>query len=182
MNLPSGISIRSLTPADQPLLWDMLYHALFVPAGAAPLPREIVQQPEIARYVAGWGRPGDMGFAALDAGGGQAIAAAWSRLLTGANRGYGYVDDSTPELSVAVRPGWRGQGIGTALLAHLLGAAQPHYPAISLSVARGNPAVRLYQRLGFAVVRADGESLTMVKKLGGGAPIPAVVERFKSCL
>jgi hypothetical protein len=53
MNYSPGISIRPLTSADQPLLWDMLYHALFVPAGAAPLPREIVQRPEIARYVAG---------------------------------------------------------------------------------------------------------------------------------
>lgn len=66
------ISIRPLTSSDQPLLWDMLYHALFVPPGAAPLPREVVQRPELARYAAGWGREHDRGFAALDATTGQA--------------------------------------------------------------------------------------------------------------
>jgi ribosomal protein S18 acetylase RimI-like enzyme len=109
-----------------------------------------------------------MGFAAVDALSQQAIGAAWVRLLTGANQGYSYVDDATPELSIAVTPAWRGRGIGAALLTHLVRAAQPRYRALSLSVARANPAVRLYLRLGFAVVRVDGESLTMVRRLARG--------------
>jgi GNAT superfamily N-acetyltransferase len=143
----------------------MLYHALYVPPGAAPLPRKIVQRPELARYVTGWGREHDMGFAALDATTGQAAGAAWIRLLSGENRGYGYVDDATPELSIAVLPAWRGQGIGAALLGRLVQAAQPHYRALSLSVAVDNPAVRLYSRLGFRVVRSDGASLIMLKTI-----------------
>lgn len=167
MNPPLSILIRPLTPADQPILWDMLYLALFVPDGAPPLPREIVQQPELARYVAGWGREHDMGFAALDEAGGLAIGAAWIRLLRATNRGYGYVDDETPELSIALEPAWRGQGIGTALLAHLLHAAQPRYRAISLSVAANNPAVRLYGRHGFELAGAGGDSLILLKRLAG---------------
>ena len=170
MNLPLSISIRPLTPSDQPLLWDMLYHALYVPPGAAPLPREAVQRPELARYVAGWGRADDIGFAALDAVTGQAIGAAWIRLLSGENRGYGWVDDATPELSIAVEPAWRGRGIGAALLGRLVQAAQPHYRALSLSIAVDNPALRLYSRLGFAVVRVDGAALTMLKTLDVRSP------------
>lgn len=152
-----SISIRPLTPADQDLLWEMLYHAVFVPAGSAPLPRSILTEPEIAPYAADWGRPHDAGFAAESAG--QPIGAAWLRLFAG----YGYVDDHTPELSIALLPGYRGQGIGTRLMDALLTYAQARYPGVSLSVEGANPARRLYERLGFAVVGQNGFSLTMQK-------------------
>jgi hypothetical protein len=51
--LPSSISARPLTATDQPLLWNMLYHALFVPDGAAPFPPEIVQLHPAAVFLAG---------------------------------------------------------------------------------------------------------------------------------
>jgi hypothetical protein len=43
--------IRPLAQADEPFLWEMLYHALFVPPGMAPFPRELIYQPAIRRYV-----------------------------------------------------------------------------------------------------------------------------------
>lgn len=162
-----NIILRPLTPSDQPLLWEMLWHALYVPAGAAAPPREIVQQPALARYVEDWSQEHDLGFAAVETASGLAIGAAWLRLFSSENRGYGYVDDATPELSIAVLPGWRNQGIGSALLVNLLRAAELHYRAISLSVAVGNRAVRLYGRLGFAVQRVDDRSLTMLAHLAG---------------
>jgi ribosomal protein S18 acetylase RimI-like enzyme len=122
-----------------------------------------VQRPELARYAEGWGRSDDIGFAAVDERSRQPIGAAWSRLLTGANKGYGHIDDTTPELSVAIEPPYRGRGIGTALLAALMKEAELRYRAISLSVARDNAAARLYRRLGFEIVRASGGAMTMRK-------------------
>lgn len=58
-------AIRALTSADEPVLWEMLYHAIHVLPGEPLPPREIVQQPELARYAARWGRPDDLGFLAL---------------------------------------------------------------------------------------------------------------------
>jgi ribosomal protein S18 acetylase RimI-like enzyme len=156
------ISLRTLTPADQDFLWEMLYQALYVPPGAPAFPREIVQQPEISRYVEGWGRSGDTGFVAMD--GRQPLAAVWIRLLTGEERGYGYVDDATPELSIAVLPAYRGRGIGARLMERMLAAARSEYPALSLSVSADNPAARLYARLGFERVGESGGSLTMCKR------------------
>lgn len=158
------IHIRPLDRADGHCLWEMLYQAIHVPSGVEPPDRAIVRSPELARYAADWGRPGDIGYLAVDAEG-LLVAAAWLRLLTGDERGYGWVDDATPELTVAVMPGWRGQGIGSRLLAALLDAAAERYDAVSLSVQADNPAVRLYRRLGFEVVEDGGTWYTMRKTL-----------------
>ena len=66
---------------------------------------------------------------------------------------------------MAIFPEHRGQGIGTALLTRLVEAATYTYEQISLSVAAENPALRLYERLGFEVVAKVGTSLTMRKRL-----------------
>jgi ribosomal protein S18 acetylase RimI-like enzyme len=158
-------SIRQLSPTDQRFLWEMLYQSLHVPEGGPPFPREVIDQPEIAKYVRAWGRAGDMGFVAVDVGSGEPIGAAWLRLLTGAERGYGYVDDETPELGMAVRPEERGRGVGSELLRSLLKSAGAAYRSVCLSVSADNPAVRLYGRAGFKRVRECGGSLTMVKRL-----------------
>ncbi|MGH7233080.1 MAG: GNAT family N-acetyltransferase [Nitrospiraceae bacterium] len=84
-------------------------------------------------------------------------------------KGYGYIDEETPELAMGVVPPWRGRGVGTALLRHVIECASKHYLGISLSVRSTNPAVRLYERAGFTVVpnteivnRVSGISYTMV--------------------
>jgi ribosomal protein S18 acetylase RimI-like enzyme len=153
-----AIAVRSLTPDDQPFLWEMLYQALYIPADQTPPPREMIYQPDLARYVQDWGKAGDRGFVAINDEIGQAMGAVWLRLLIGENKGYGYVDAHTPELGIAVLPKYRGHGIGTALLNALL-TSKPG--AISLSVSADNPAVRLYQRFGFAIVSQSHGTLIL---------------------
>lgn len=94
---------------------------------------------------------------------GQPIGAAWLRLWSEQDHGYGFIDALTPELSVAVRPEARGGGIGTELLRWLLQRADESYDRVSLSVSVQNPAVRLYERLGFRSVAVDGASMTMLR-------------------
>jgi ribosomal protein S18 acetylase RimI-like enzyme len=163
MDSTSGYTIRPITPADEPFLWEALYHAIYVAPGDAPPERDIVNRPALARYVRGWGDANDLGLIAVAEENQQPIGAAWIRLLAGDNRGYGYIDDTTPELSVAVLPEYRGRGVGTGLLLHLLQAASIHHPSVSLSVESGNPASRLYRRLGFEIVSTSGTSLLMRK-------------------
>lgn len=152
-------SIRPLTADDEPFLWEMLFQAIHVPDGHAPLSRDVLNLPELARYVQGWGRDGDCGFLAAV---GEPVGAVWLRLLVGEDRGFGYVADDTPELSIALLPEFRGRGIGTQLLGRLC-AAPCGGAAMSLSVSADNPAVRLYRRFGFEVVGESGDSLTMVR-------------------
>ena len=167
MNDASGVTIRSLTAADEPFLWEMLYQALYIPEGADPFPRDIVRLPEISRYAEGWGRFDDLGFVGvIDE---TCAGATWTRLLKGANKGYGYVDETTPELTIAVAAAFRGRGIGTKLLSRLLAEAKNSYRAVSLSVSADNPALRLYQRFGFEIVATRGDSLTMIKMMYGSS-------------
>lgn len=159
------MKFRRLTNTDEPLLREMLYHALYVREGAVPFPKEIVQNPELALYIDGWGRKTDLGFAAVDQITGQSVGAVWSRLFSNENRGYGYVAEDCPELSIAVLPAYRNRGIGTELLTHIMVALREHYSAVSLSVSSDNPARRLYERLGFESIADHGTSLTMIKRL-----------------
>jgi ribosomal protein S18 acetylase RimI-like enzyme len=161
MMIDSSVKIRPLTKADEGLLWEAVYHAIHVPAGQSPPPRSILEDPNIARYVNGWGRRGDYGLVAELTG--RRVGACWLRLWSAADRGYGWVDDRTPELTLAVWPGHRAQGIGTRLLKSTITAAAV-LPAISLSVSTTNPAVRLYQRMGFERVNVQGSSLVMIRK------------------
>ena len=155
------IEIRALTQADKSFLWDMVYQAIYVPKGQAPPPYEIVYQPALAWYVQDWGRDGDCGFLASDESG-QQVGAIWVRFATGEGHGYGYVDDDTPELSMALLPDYRGKGIGTQLFAHMFDSSCTR-PKVSLSVSVNNPARRLYERVGFVEVEQSGDSLTMIR-------------------
>jgi ribosomal protein S18 acetylase RimI-like enzyme len=164
--MSDSFMIRPLTTADEALVWEMLYHAIHVPEGAEAPPRAIVFEPGLAHYAQDWGqRAGDLGFAALEAGPGRAVGAAWLRLPPADDPGYGWVDEHTPELSVALLPGYRGQGLGSRLIAALLEEARGRFGAVSLSVQADNAAKGLYERLGFKTVKEDGTNLVLLKPM-----------------
>ncbi|GHO89233.1 hypothetical protein KSZ_72390 [Dictyobacter formicarum] len=78
------------------------------------------------------------------------LGAAWYRLFPTDAPGYGFVAATIPELTIGVHEKARGLGVGGALLQVLLRAASEQgRPALSLSVDRKNPALRLYERYGF---------------------------------
>ncbi len=156
--------IQPLLADHEPFLWEMLYQAIHIPAGYELPPRTLLYLPDLACYVQDWGQSSDYGLLARDLTTGTSLGAVWIRLLTGENKGYGYVDDQTPELSIAVLPQYRGQGLGTALLSDLISTVSG-YTAISLSVSASNPALRLYKRFEFKVVSQKAGSLTMVRKI-----------------
>lgn len=144
-------NIRLLQLQDEVILWKMLMLA----AHETSL-KYVQSQPYLARYVQDWGRVGDMGFIASSDK--VPIGSAWLRLWSGDNRGFGYIDDETPELAIAVVPKYRGKGVGTRLLFQVMSAAQDDFPALSLSVRSDNPVVSLYKRMGF--LKVEGSEVT----------------------
>ncbi|MEM6791838.1 MAG: GNAT family N-acetyltransferase [Myxococcota bacterium] len=159
----SRTNMTRLVRADEPHLWDALYYALHVPPGSSPFDRDVVTHPEIARYVSGWmQRAGDLGFRAERDG--RVVGACWVRRFAANDRGYGFVDTATPELTIAVWPGHRGLGVGTRLIGETLAEASAVYERVSLSVALTNPARRWYERLGFRQVAAPADgAVTMMR-------------------
>ena len=143
--------IRPATPQDEEILWQMLYEAAHMEEAGETL-ETAKTNPLLAKYAQAWGQPHDLGVVAYPKEGRQAVGAAWLRLFQGEQRGYGYINDETPELAIVIVAGHRGRGLGTLLITGLLAEARQKYPAISLSVRAENPAVRLYERFGFKLV------------------------------
>jgi GNAT superfamily N-acetyltransferase len=69
--------------------------------------------------------------------------------------GRAYVDFSSQPahlIDIALLPEWQSQGLGAAVLRALCDGAQARGTQMTLSVIEGQPAQRLYARLGFAVM------------------------------
>jgi len=152
--------IRPGTPQDVRFLRDMLRHAYYWRSSG--IEEESGLHP--MRYVENWGRRGDAAVIALDDG--FPVGAAWYRLFKRDAPGDGFVDERTPELSIAVVPSRRGHGFGGELMDALLARARADgYTSISLSVASDSPAVALYERYGFEKVEESDGAWTMSAQL-----------------
>lgn len=153
------------TEADAAVLRDALVLALaWRDLTFPPEPERYIQESGHGYLIENWGRPDDTAVIAETPTG--IAGAAWYRFWTREDHSYGFVDESTPELGIGVHHQYRGRGIGKALLARLLEHAQQQgISAVSLSVERDNPALRLYGALGFVVAGEVGNAYTMVKRL-----------------
>jgi len=146
---------RPVGKSDVRFLRDMLRHAYHWRVA------EDTERP-VYRYVRNWGRPGDAGVLALE--GPHPYGAAWYRVFTADEPGFGFVDERTPELTIAVVPSHRGKGAGKELLEALLDRARTEgYEAVSLSTDRDQAA--WYERFGFETVGETPHAVTMVKRL-----------------
>ena len=63
--------------------------------------------------------------------------------------------------SIYITPAMQRKGIGTCVVQELLDLARHQSQAVTLSVMKINPAVRLYERLGFRTIREDEHKLYM---------------------
>ena len=71
-------------------------------------------------------------------------------------------------MDIAVLPEYRGAGIGTKLLEDLISESEASGKPLSIHVERFNPALRLYERLGFRTVADKGVYLLMERLPGAG--------------
>lgn len=160
--------VRHIREGEWPLLEDFLYEAVYVPEGfEGEVPRSVVyDDPKCRAAFEGFGTlPDDRAVVAVVSG--EAVGACWVRTTDE----YGHIDDATPSFSISLYRPYRGQGIGSAMMRTLLEELHDAgYERASLSVQKANPALRLYERLGFGIVGdgADDTEWLMVKELQRG--------------
>ncbi len=166
----NGIAIRDARADDVALLNRILLVAInWNPNRPAADERVVRARPDLRHYIEAWPRSGDLGVVAESATSGP-IAAAWLRRFPAEDPGYGFVAADVPELTIGVLEGYRGRGVGAALLDALIGRASARgNRAISLSVERGNEAVHLYRSRGFREVGSTADAMTMLLELAGEA-------------
>lgn len=158
-------AIRPAFPADGSFLADMTVEAANWRAGSTRPRPAVLADPVYRAHIAGWQRPADHGVVAVDDEG-RPVGAAWYRLLAADSPARGFVAVGVPELIIGVRPLWRAQGVGRALLRSLTDAARSAgFARIALSVEHGNFAHDLYRSEGFVVVASVEGRDTMVRRL-----------------
>lgn len=156
----NDLIIREIKSIEYSFLNEMLYQAIFVADKKIFLPREIIEQPDLRKYIQDFGKVGDYCFVAEQKG--KLIGAIWIRFING----YGFVNKETPELSMALLKEHRGKGIGNQLLIAMIDwLTNNRLKRVSLSVDRDNFAYGLYKKHGFVDYLISEKSITMTKEL-----------------
>ena len=156
------VRVRSAVAEDFHFLATMLGEAaVWRPDKPTPTAEQVLADSRYVQYLDGWPRRGDYGLVAEHEG---PVGAAWYRTFSEERHGHGFVAEGVPELSIAVVASRRQEGIGRLLLVELIEASIAEgIPALSLSVAENNPALRLYEATGFVPVSKHGWTWTMVR-------------------
>ena len=155
-----------LRSTEQKIASDMLHFAYRLDV----LERNVEDFPALKIYTKEYGATHkDMGIYALKEH--KIAGAAWIRPL--GEEANAFVDERMPVLTMALKPEFRGQSIGSAMLEQLLLEAGTMYEQISVSVLQNSRAVKFYEKFGFIILEnSDGKSptdgsevFTMLKKL-----------------
>lgn len=160
------IKIRILEQNEYGILEEMLYEAIYQPDENNPIPRSILQIPEVNAYIRDFGTRSDDHCFVADASG-KIIGAVWVRILSGEIKGYGHIDDCTPEFAISLIKEYRNRGIGSRLMTAMIGyLKEKGYRQASLDVKKNNDhAVNLYKKTGFEVIGENEEDYLMLIKL-----------------
>ena len=135
-----------LRSSEQKIASDMLFYAYRLDE----LNKTIDDVDGLAKFYKYYGlTTKDMGlYALLD---NKIAGAVWMRLLEGSD---------TPVLTIGIKPEFRGQGVGFAMLNQLLLEAGAIFDKVSVSVLKDSKAVSFFEKFGFVKANdLDGKSI-----------------------
>ena len=156
--------IREMKPDEYEFLREMLYEAIYFADENQKLPKSVVFEPHLSKYVDNFGRHGDFAFVLIIEN--DLVGAIWTRLFPETDKSYGFINEETPELSMAIKENYRNKGFGSQLIAKMFEKLKTNdFEKVSLSVDKQNRAVNLYRKFGFETISEKGTAFTMLKKL-----------------
>ena len=159
-----SLVIRPLLPQEHSILREFLYLGIFNEDGNPNLPMNIVDEPCLIKYIKEFGKKDDICLVAeVDS---EIIGAIWTRLFDDEHKGYGYYDDTTPELSMSVKEEFRGKRVGNMLLSSMKKLLKEQsYKQVSLSVSKNNFATNLYIKFGYIIIEERETDYLMLVNL-----------------
>ena len=159
------ITIREIKESEIWKLEDMMYEAVYQSDEQNLIPRSVLNVPEVRVYIKDFGTLEDDYCLVADLKD-EIIGAVWVRILSGEIKGYGNVDNETPEFAISLFKEYRNQGIGTKMMIQMIDYLQAKgYKQTSLSVQKENYAVKLYEKLRFETIEENDEDYLMLLKL-----------------
>ena len=154
-------TIRPIIKEEIPLLENFLYEAIFQRDLLNPVSKSIINQPEIKIFIEDFGKEDDLCLVAETKG--KIIGAVWTRILSGTVKGFGNIDDKTPEFAISLYKEYRGYGIGTQLMIAMLSLLKEKgYHQASLAVQKDNYATSMYRNIGFKIIDENEEEYIML--------------------
>lgn len=156
-------TLRELTAADREILRTATYHNVNWSGPERISYADVDHQRELRHYHALRPGRGDFGFVAEADG--LTVGACWVQFFDATDPGYAFVDDGIPELSLSIWSGYRGNGIGRALLVKALQKAREReIEQVSLSVEEGNDRARkLYRSVELVDAKGAAPGTYLVK-------------------
>ena len=140
------------------LLDVFLYEAIFQRDETNFVPKSIVNKPELQVYINKFGEKKDDYCLCAEASG-KVVGAVWVRNI----KGYGSIDEITPEFAISLYRDFRGYGIGTEMMKSMLAyLKQVGYSKTSLAVQKDNYALKMYLSVGFQIIDENEEEYIMV--------------------
>lgn len=152
--------IRTIKKEEVGILSEFLYEAIFQRGDSNLLSRDIINKPELRVYIDNFGEEDDNCLVAECDG--KIVGAVWTRII----KGYGSIDDSTPEFAISLYKDYRGNGIGMNMMLEMIELLkEKRYQQASLAVQKDNYALKMYKKVGFKIVEELDEEFLMIYKL-----------------
>lgn len=124
--------------------------------------RDILEVPEIKAFYNKFGEYKD-DFCLVAEVNNKIVGAVWTRILFEDVKGFGNIDQYTPEFAISLFKEYRGFGIGYSLMKNMIELLRKkEYKMASLSVQKDNYAVEMYKKVGFIVSKEKGEEYIMI--------------------
>ena len=150
-------TIREIKADEIEVLEDMLYEAIYQPDEQNLISRSVLKIPEVFAYIKDFGKLKD-DYCLVAECRGKITGAVWVRIISGETKGFGYIDDETPEFAISLFKEYRNRGIGTGLMSEMIACLkEKRYAQTSLNVKKENYAVKLYTKLGFEIIGEDND-------------------------